>query len=392
MQDARSAAGVFEPLWERLERNRRRYAALVVVYTVAVIAFFVFFVYSIGAFIPLAIGGALAQSRNMSPAAWGWLTEFSGRMWSADALAWSFAIVAALVVPYLAIGLAFSERTVLRRLGAERVGTGELRETKRALHDLSLARGFDVPPPLYVIDSPGANAAVVGRSPRSGAVAVTRGFVARMDLREQRAVFAHLLSRLEARDTAWATVSTTLMHPLWVWKRRYWDLVPYSEVKGNAAKDQARYVFGYGDHVYEARSSAHDMIGDWCLLFPPYVIAVVIAHYLFSGQREAHLRTAEFADADGLMLLKDPDAALATLEKMIRLDNYVRQAEGQYTQFFYCWTGDDSSNDERDPEWRRIVLLKQTLGAWQDAGKPEDISRFLPPRAPWVEEKNAPKD
>ena len=370
-------ADVYEPLWERIDRNKRRYALLVVVYVLAVTAFSLFVFYGFPAFALLF----LAAGEDVLLLSW--------RTFGVAAL-----VDLLLVSLYTLYMLERSETVVLRRLGAERVSHGEEPETKRALHDMAVAAGFDHPPPLYMLDSSAVNAMVVGRGPRTGAVAVTRGLARRLDIAEERAVYAHLLSRLNARDTAWATVSTVLMHPLWVWKKRYYDVVPFERPAGSTyagigiagPRSMVADSFMGGWRGAPDGTEFSDMRGDTCLLFPPYVVAVVAAHYMMAGQRAAQLRSAEFADAAGMMLLKDPQAMVSALEKVVREENHVSGCGGQYAQFFYAWTGDMSTNDERDPEYRRLVRIKQTLGA-AVAGEPEyDLSHLVPPVAPRIAE------
>ena len=394
MRRGPTASEVFEPLWERVEGNRRRYFILIVVYVLAVTAFFVLTAYLFILGIPLVLMALSAEGGISDPAAY---EELGGLMaWVASwpGLLEISAATLLLVALYTLFALGRSELTVLRRIGAERTGPGEQRETKRALYDMAIAAGLEHPPPLYVIDSPAVNAMVVGRSPRTGAIAVTRGLAARLDLDEERAVYAHLLTRLNARDTAWATVSTVLMHPLWIWKKKYYDVVPFKERPRTGAQGLPA-VYGFqglrparGRTLRgEALPISNEMQGDTCLFFPPYVIAVIAAHYLMEGQRRSQLRSAEFADAEGLLLLKDPRAALSALRKVVETENVVRACGGQYTQFFYAWTGEASSNDESDPEYRRLLRLEQTLGAAAEGEEREDLSHLFPPRAPRVADR-----
>jgi len=62
-----------------------------------------------------------------------------------------------------------------------------------------------------------------------------------------------------------------------------------------------------------------------------------------------------------MLLLKDPSAMLSALQRCVALDNVVPSAGAAYAQLFYCWTG-DSTNDEEDPEWRRVARLREVLG------------------------------
>jgi hypothetical protein len=374
MVDPRPIDDGFETLWQRIDGNRRRFGALIVVYTLATTVFFVFCAASLGLLF-IFFGGCEVGFRDMPSV---------GDLLSG--LPTLTVFVLGIVILWVIFALSRSEATILARLGATRAGVGEHKRTKTALYDMAIAAGYDRPPPLFVIDSGTVNAFVLGRSARSGAVGVTRGFLARLEPAEQRAVFANLLVRLNARDMEWMTASTVLMHPLWIWKKRYYDVVPFQPSGGAADAQQYWAMSGmaHGRGASPDNPMGVDMQGDSCLLFPPYAIAVVVAHYMFEGQRRAQLHAAEFADAKGMMLLKDPGAMLTTLEKVVAAENRVATAGGQYTQFFYCWSGEESSNDESDPEYRRLVRMRRLLGSLESGipVEPEPEIPGGPPPAP----------
>jgi Zn-dependent protease with chaperone function len=364
----------FETLYERIERNRRRFRILAVLYVLAVTVFFAVLILASIATVSLFGLVRIGEAGGDPSRDWGTLVT------------WVLVGTPLLVLAYTGVSLLRSERAVLGYLGADRAAQGVYRTTKQALYDMSIAAGYDRPPPLYMLDTAAVNACVIGRKPRSGVVAVTRGFAARFDLDEQRAVFAHLLVKLRARETLWATASTVLMHPLWIWKRRYYDVKPFEP-----AHEEGHWSVTYaagppGREAVESGEAFSDMRGDSLLLFPPYTIAVVAAHYMFRGQRESHLHAAEFADAEGMLLLKDPRAMVAALEKMVFNDNHVRTAGGQYTQFFFAWSGEDSSNDEHDPEYRRLERMRELTGVTAEDTK-RNVRRLLdrPPPAPRIE-------
>ena len=92
--------------------------------------------------------------------------------------------------------------------------------------------------------------------------------------------------------------------------------------------------------------------------------------------RRSQLTAAEKADAEGMLLLKDPVSMLSALEKCVRLDNTVPAAGEAYGEIFYCWTG-DSTSDDTDIEWSRVARLREVLGAEGMADsvvRPEDVA------------------
>ena len=96
------------------------------------------------------------------------------------------------------------------------------------------------------------------------------------------------------------------------------------------------------------------------LLLFGFALAIVGELFAF-WQRRGQLRTAEKADAEGMLLLKDPSAMLSALERCVRYDNVVPQSGETFGDLFYCWTG-DSTNDDDDPEWERVARLREVLG------------------------------
>jgi hypothetical protein len=79
-----------------------------------------------------------------------------------------------------------------------------------------------------------------------------------------------------------------------------------------------------------------------------------------------HLETAwtasEKADAEGMLLLKDPRSMLSALVSVLNADNHVPSAGDAYSQLFYCWAGFGFAPED-DPEFRRVSRLREVLGA-----------------------------
>lgn len=103
----------------------------------------------------------------------------------------------------------FSDRLVLRMHRARELAPEEAPRLHQAVQELSARAGIP-PPRLYLVDEPHANAFATGRSPRHGAVAVTRGLVELLDERELRGVLAHELAHIRNRDVLLASVAAGL--------------------------------------------------------------------------------------------------------------------------------------------------------------------------------------
>ncbi len=126
-----------------------------------------------------------------------------GVLWSA-VVAVVAAVGATLAVYLLADGLA------LRAVGARPVAAGELPKLRNLVEGLAVAHGFRRPE-LRLIDDAAPNALVVGRTPRHGALAVTRGLLDRLERIELEGLLAQELSRIRSRETFVNVTAATLV-------------------------------------------------------------------------------------------------------------------------------------------------------------------------------------
>jgi len=349
-----------EPLWDRVDRNR-------VTLGVAVLGFALLS----GLSMSLLVGAFIA--------AFVLLAAF-GDAWNASHY---FGIIPSVLFYVGVLGtllgalwsgftLLRSEKWLLKRFGATLVPKGELLPTKYALKDMAIAAGFQVAPALHVIETRNVNAFLVAASRRRAVVGITRGFAERLDSDEQRAAFSNLIARLRSGDVIVDTGLTALMWPLHVWRES--RLAAEDDDFADALAGRQRQPSGQGD-------------GGIVLFFLFGVAFTILAEVIAYGHRRSQLRRAEKADAEGMLLLKDPLSMLSALEKCIRYDNVVTSAGEAFGQLFYCWPG-DSSNDEEDPEWERVSRLREVLGV---EGMSADVALgrlpegLLPPVAPRVE-------
>jgi len=333
-----------EPLWDRVDRNKVRLAAYVALFVgAAVVSLDLLFVSLIGAVIGMMWWVSLQNAMN--PAG-------NTRLL---AVAPELLLGASIVFGVLALGWAIfmimrSEKWLLRRFGAAFVPKGELLDTKMALKDMAIAAGGDVAPVLYLLDTPNVNAFVFAARRRRAVIGVTKGFVTRLTLAEQRAAFANLVSRLVSGDTIVDTGVTALMWPLHAWQERDFE------------RQDARmwHSFGAPKRSDEAAEDA-EPTAVAILMFVFGVALAILSAVLGAGHRIRQLHSAEKADAEGMLLLKDPGSMLTALERCVRLNNSVPGAGAAFGGLFYCWTG-DSTDDESDPEWRRVARLREVLG------------------------------
>ncbi len=329
-----------EPLWDRVDGNRVRLVAFL-------LAFFLATTLSFGLFAALAV---LLASVLVAG------SLFEAGVWVGDAtfltiLTWTLALTGAAVLAYMVWALSRDERWFAHRLGATLSARGELLETKYALKDMAIASGYDVAPALYVIDTPNVNAFVYQRGHRRAIVGVTTGLTYRLTSDEQRAVFANLMARLQQGDMLWASAVTALMSPLW----RLRD-------KQLQANEQLMYGGDTHQALDDANGSEYRVSSIEVYGVAVLSLFAVVSEFLAFGHRSSQLKHAETADAEGMLLLKDPMPMLSALEKSVRFNNFVPTAGPGMTQLFYAWTGDQSTDDEDDPEMRRVTRLREVLG------------------------------
>lgn len=355
-----------EPLWDRVDRNRVRLLVFLVV-------FFIAMTLGLGVIaLALVLGLALVFA--------GGLLEFG--LWLGEGtfetlLGWVLGVTAAGVALYMLRALTRDERWIARRLQAYFVERGDMLPTKYALKDMAIASGFDVAPALYVIETPNVNAFVYQRGKRRAIVGVTRGLTERLTAEEQRGVFANLMARLQQGDMLWASAVTALMAPLWHVRDRQ------LENQANRRLVEETWERSLTPEYAKTNVSGVEVFGAVFI-----TLFVVISELLAYGHRSSQLRHAETADAEGMLLLKDPRSMLSALEKSVRFNNFVPTAGPAMTQLFYAWTGDCSTDDEEDPEMRRVTRLREVLGVEGMAPPvtvPNEPTFVLAPPAPRLE-------
>lgn len=338
-----------EPLWDRIDRERVKVAVFLVAFTATVGATF-------GVTIALAmfLAGVVLVTDPLSGPVY-----FAAVPWVGLAALLLGAIGTA---AYSARMMTRAEKRLLARFGARRAATGEFHEAKTALHDMSLAAGYEYPPPLWVIDEcDRVNAFALGLDARSTVVGVTRGFVDRLGPADMRAVFANLMSRVRSGDTLWATSVSVVMGPIWKQRenqlQRQGDLSdPFRELDEEQQRLAARMTQSEASVAFFT------------------TLAVIVTEALMQGHERAAMVAAEKADAEGMLLLKDPHEMLAGLAKVLEANNTVVAAGEAYSMLFYCWAGFGYAPED-DPEMERVDRLREVLG-------PEGLFEGAPSRVP----------
>jgi Zn-dependent protease with chaperone function len=336
----RPRRGRSEPLWDRIERNRLKVAVFITVFVLAA---------ALSLALMVGVGGLLV------------LGALSSRGSSADflsALPWvtlgGFLLGVALAVAHIARMLTHPEERLPGAFGAVPCQRGTLPQTESALHDMAIAAGCPGAPRLWLIDDcDRVNAFALGLEERATIIGVTRGFAERMSGDDQRAAFANLMARVRAGDTLWATVLSAIMGPIWT--QRATQLRKDSPLKDEPTWGEA--LTG-GVTTGSAHKDPEGILGGFILGF----LGVVLTELMMAGHERAALAAAEKADAEGMLLLKDPQQMIAGLENVLMANNTVPGAGEAYSGLFFCWAGFGYAPED-DPEMQRIGRLREVLGA-----------------------------
>lgn len=361
-----------EPLWDRVDRNRLKLAGLVISFIIAsALGFTSLFA------VPWFLFKYFGTIRQAATRQQFWVSYAIGLAWVAGAIALAAAVWATFT-------LLRSEKWLVKRLDATLVPRGELLDTKFALKDMALAAGLRVAPALYLMRETSTNAFVFAARRRRAVIGVTEGFTTKLTVDEQRAVFANLIARLASGDAMVSTGVTALMWPVHAW--RLSRMTAEAEAESAALAQDAPL----GERTEDAaRIYARGAADGAIVLYFFFAIGfAILAELVAGGHRRAQLSTAEKADAEGMLLLKDPCAMLSALKRCVELNNLVPAAGESFAELFYCWTG-VSTNDEDDPEWLRVARLREVLGVMgHEPETPGDGSDHPvgPPRAPRLDE------
>lgn len=346
-----------EPLWDRIDRNRVKVAVFSLAFSAVVAALI-----ALTGTLALFLVGAL-------------LSDMALGMWIAmGALTYGFPVSFVCALVWVAWRLSRSERFLLKRIGARISAPGEIAEVKAVLKDMTIATGFEHSPPLYIIEVDKVNAFAIGRSYASAAIGVTRGFVERLTPDEQRAVFANLMARIRSLDTLYATAVSALMGPIWA-------------IRDHDLKMKDRDWSDPREQAYLTTAGGRTGSDAYAAWFVFYGFVVVVTEVLSFWHQKTAWLASEKADAEGMLLLKDPRSMLSALERVLGADNHVPSAGDAYSQLFYCWAGFGFAPED-DPEFCRVAHLREVLGA-EGMSVPMTVPNIpeyaLAPAAPRVE-------
>ena len=246
----------------------------------------------------------------------------------------------------------------------------------RAVEEMSIAGGLPEPPRLLLLDVPSVNACAIGAGRRRPVIGVTGGFLDAFTPGEQEAVIATLIARITRGDILVGTALAALMGPL-----KYLRGLRKRPRAGAGAVGGG--LSGVADGCGSGCSGAADGCGsldgcgdvgdgDGCagaiaiVLFIALValltwVAVTVAAWLVTRWgRLLHRTGHEKADAEGMLLLRDPQPMLSALRKAISSSNEIADGDPSYDGIFYASTSGTPAIEK--VERRRYDRLREVLG------------------------------
>ena len=343
------------PLWVRVDQNRTKLAVFVVLFVVGSATLLDIALVAIP-------GSLLSLVFARDPAAWfmGLATIFTA----------VFGLLLAVGALLSAVQLSNAEHWVRSRFSGRDLAENEVPELVSAVEDMALAAGFSPPPRIMVLDAPGGsvNALAIGTTRRQPLIGVTQGFMSGLAIDEQRAVVATLTARIVAGDIMFGTALAALMGPMKAIResRRVGGNVA-GQVADAGCADPGCGDAGCGEGCLDSLGDSEGCGGAIAMVvFIAIVVAITYAAVVTAAWivtlwgRALHRTSYEKADAEGMLLLKDPSAMLTAMSKTSRSSNAVGEGDMSYDGIFYAATSGTQRVEK--VERRRYDRLRQILG------------------------------
>jgi len=343
------------PLWLRVDQNRSRLAVFVVLFVVGSALL-------LDAALIAVPGTLLSVVFADDPRAW-----FAGL---AVVLASGFGVLLAAGALMTAVQLSNAEHWVRSRFSGQELPSELATPFLSAVHDMSLAAGLSKPPRVIVIEAPkdSVNALALGTTRSDPLIGVTQGLLDRLDVEEQRAVAATLIARVVAGDIMFGTALAALMGPLKaVRESRSSGGSAVGAVADAGCADPGCADAGCSDGCVDGLGDSDGCAGAvGVMLFLALVALITYAAVLASAWivtlwgRALQRTNYEKADAEGMLLLKDPAPMLSALEKAVASSNLVGDGDVSYDGIFYAATSGTARVEK--VERRRSQRLREVLG------------------------------
>lgn len=323
-----------QPLWARVDANRAKLGVFVVLFVAGSAALLA------GALV--AVPGALI----------GWSLGTEG-YWPTYSVVVLGAFVAMLGLGAIlsAVQIANAADWVRGRFRGRALAEEEHPELRQVVADMALAGGLATPPEIVVLPDAGENAFALGTVRHRATIGVTQGMLDSFTPDELRAVVATLVARIVAGDIMFGTALAALMGPI----------KAIRESPGHLGELDA-FDGCRGCSLPNSGDNGGCLIVVWVVIIAVVTyVAVVLAAWLVTLWGRLLQRTSyEKADAEGMLLLKDPGPMISALRKAIKSSTEVAQGDQSYDGIFYSQTS-GTARVER-AERRRFERLVEVVG------------------------------
>ncbi|MDO8964879.1 MAG: M48 family metalloprotease [Coriobacteriia bacterium] len=328
----------FEPLWVRVDRNRVRLASFVVLFVGGSAALLTLALVAVPG---VLIGWGFGVIELVEPVPW-----FARLPWVVAACFGVMLLIGGLIA---AVQLANAHDWVTSRFQGRMADAGEEPGLESAIADMALAAGLPQPPGILLLPTPAVNALAIGTSRARPVIGVTRGFLDTLDTDEQRAVIATLTARIVAGDILFGTALAALMGPIKAVRDSRFAAGSTAGCAADSCTSQGCSGADLDGCSGCADLGSSDDAGG-CLVaigiavFLAVVAAITYAAVLTAAWivtlwgRALHRASYEKADAEGMLLLKDPAPMLSALGKVITSETGMSEADASYDGIFYAPT------------------------------------------------------
>jgi hypothetical protein len=356
-----------EPLWVRVDRNRAK-----------IVWFVVLFVTGSALLLTAALVGVPGALIGLAGSATGAVDPVTYVPDFLMALVISVCVLLAGGTVASAVQLANAEDWVRNRFKGTAAPAGSHPGFEAVVEEMALAAGLSEPPAVVVLDTPVVNAYALGATRSKPTIGVTQGLLTALTADEQRAVVAALVARVLSGDILFATALAALMGPLKLIRGSGRALIEGGGgcADGCAGSGCADGCSGIGD-VGDGCGCLFDALDDTdsgggCLAAAGVavfmVVVAVITYVAVVGAawlvtlwgRLLHRTAYEKADAEGMLLLKDPSAMLSALRKAMESDTTIADGDLSYDGIFYTPTSGTPKVERA--EARRFRRLAEVLG------------------------------
>jgi heat shock protein HtpX len=305
-------------MWEQIQANRRRSAALITVMAAVLV-----------------------------------IVGFTGGELIAGPDAGFFGVLVAFII-WGAMMLAYftsAEDILMHGAYARELKREDSPQLFNVVDEMKLASGLGFTPRIYLIDDPAPNAFAVGRKPENSAIAVTTGLMYRLNRDELQGVIAHEVGHLKNRDVQFMTLAAVMLG----------SIVILSEIVGRSL-----WFGGRGRSRSDSRGGGQAQVIIVIVGLVFAILGPVMAQLLYF----ACSRKREYlADASGAQFTRYPEGLASALEKISQAHVPLTFAS-QATAPMFIINPLSADGDEPDsvfashpPTRERIRILRSMTGA-----------------------------